>query len=103
MVINNLRRNLRVPSSERIALSWDETPGNPRFTFAKCLNISPEGISVRTDKPMPIRSYVSLRSEKLHLTGSASVKYCIRHNNWYQVGLEFTPGIKFNRAAAASA
>src|SRR4051812_34962002 len=103
MFVSNLRRNERVAVTERIALSWDDTPGQPRFSFAQCLNISPEGISIRSDKPMPVRAYVSLRSEKLHLTGTASVKYCIRKNNWYQVGLEFTPGVRFDKPTVAYA
>src|SRR3954454_18605970 len=99
MTTRNLRRNERIPSTERVAVSWDDPTGQSKFTFAVCLNISAEGISMRVERPLPIRSYVTLRSEKLKLAGSASVKYCVRRNNWYQVGVEFNPGVRFGNGA----
>jgi len=81
-------------------MGWDDPIGQPRFMFANSLNISTEGLSLRVHQPMPVRTYVTLRSEKLKLAGTATVKYCIRRNTWYQVGLELTPGRTFNNAPA---
>ena len=55
---------------------------------------------MRIDQPIAVRTYVTLRSEKLKLAGTATVKYCIRRNTWYHIGLEFTPGRVFNNASA---
>jgi hypothetical protein len=100
MNTKNLRRAQRTALEERIAVGWDDSNGNPKFVFARCLNVSTDGLSLRLDEPIQVRAYVSLRSEKLKISGSASVKYCIRRNSWYQIGLEFSPGTKSNRAPA---
>ena len=100
MVTKNLRRKERIPSRERVAIGWDDLIGQPRFMFANCQNISTDGLSVRIDQPIAVRTYVTIRSEKLKLAGTATVKHCIRRNSWYHVGLEFTPGRVFNNAPA---
>ena len=100
MTTKNMRRNERMPAQERVALAWDESGGQHKFVLASCLNISETGMSIRVESPLPVRTYVSLRSEKLKIAGNAAVKYCIRRNTWYQIGLEFNPGMKFNRAPA---
>ena len=100
MVTKNLRRNERMPSQERVAIGWDDLIGQPRFRFANCLNVSTDGLSVRVDEPIAVRTYVTLRSEKLKLAGTATVKYCIRRNSWYLIGLEFTADMVFNNAPA---
>lgn len=100
MVTKNLRRKERIPSQERVEIGWDDPIGQPRFMFANCLNVSTQGLSVRVHLPMPVRTYVTFRSEKLKLAGTATVKYCIRCNTWYRIGLEFIPGKAFNNAPA---
>ncbi len=100
MVTKNLRRNERIPSRERVAIRWDDLIGQPKFMLGNCLNISTDGLSVRIDQPIAVRTYVTVRSEKLKLAGTATVKYCIRRNAWYQIGLEFTPDRVFNNAPA---
>lgn len=100
MITKNLRRNERIPSLERVAIGWDDLIGQPRFMFGNSLNISTDGLSVRVDQAIALRTYVTIRSEKLKLAGTATVKYCIRRNSWYHVGLEFTPDMVFNNAPA---
>ncbi len=100
MVSKNLRRQERIPSHERVAIGWDDSVGQPRFVFANCLNITTGGLSLQVNQPLAVRTYVTLRSEKLKLAVTATVKYCVRRNSWYQVGFEFTPGRVFNNAPA---
>ena len=85
---------------ERVAIGWDDPIGHPRFVFANCMIVSTKGLSLRVNQPLAVRTYVTLRSEKLKLAATATVKYCIRRNTWYQVGLEFTLGRVFNNAPA---
>jgi hypothetical protein len=92
MMTKDLRRTERIPSQERVSVGWADSSGSPKFVLAKCLNISEEGISLRVAEPVPVRTYVTLRCEKLKIAEHASVKYCVRQNSWYQIGLEFTPG-----------
>ena len=102
MTIKNARRTERMPATDRVSIRWEDTLGESRFALVNCLNISKDGIAIRFREPMTVRSYVNVCSEKLKLSGSASVKYCIRRNAWYQIGLEFTSGLKFNEAPAYS-
>lgn len=90
MFTKELRGNDRTPSQESVALGWDDSAGQPKFVLANCLNVSVGGLSVRVNQPMPARTYVRLRSAKLNLAVTATVKYCIRSKSWYQIGLEFT-------------
>jgi hypothetical protein len=96
MMINNARRTERMLAKDQVTLSWEDNLGEPRFALVYCVNVSMHGIAIRFREPMTVRSYVRVRSEKLKLSGSASVKYCIRRNAWYQIGLEFTSGLKLN-------
>jgi hypothetical protein len=96
MMIKNARRAERMLAKDQVTLSWEDNLGEPRFALVYCLNISIHGIAIRFREPMTVRSYVRVRSEKLKVSDSASVKYCIRRNAWYQIGLEFTSGLKSN-------
>jgi len=90
MFIKDLRREDRAPSAESVTLSWDDSAGQAKFAIANCLNVSVGGISVRVNQAVPVRTSVRLRSAKLKLAVTATVKYCVRHNSWYRLGLEFT-------------
>jgi hypothetical protein len=96
-----LRRTGRMNFPDRVFLGWDGEDGEPRFTIARGVNISPTGISVRVNHSIPVRSYVSLRSESLNLSGNASVRYCIRRDGWYRLGLEFSSGIMLGKLNAS--
>jgi hypothetical protein len=97
MILKNARRRERMPAKDQVSIRWDNSAGQPRFALVNCLNISEDGISILVREPIIVRSYVSVKSEKLKLAGSASVKYCIRQKTSYQIGLEFTGGLKFNK------
>ncbi|MEO8130527.1 MAG: PilZ domain-containing protein [Bryobacteraceae bacterium] len=90
MYTKNLRLTERTASTESVALGWDDPGGQPKFVLANCVNFSDGGLSVRLNQPMVIRACVRLRSAKLKLAVTATVKYCVRRNSWYQVGFEFT-------------
>jgi hypothetical protein len=102
MTIKNSRRSERMPAKEQVSIRWENSVGQPRFALVNCLNISEDGISILFREPIPVRCYVSVSSEKLKLAGNAAVKYCIRQKTWFQIGLEFTGGLKFKKAPVFS-
>jgi len=91
----NLRRSERIPALCPVSISWDDGHGEPKFAIAKGRNICENGVSLRVNEPLPVRSYVSLHSESLQLSGTAAVRYCLRANGCYSVGLEFSGGMKY--------
>jgi hypothetical protein len=50
---------------------------------------------VKLTVPIEKLTYVTLRSKELGLSGRASVRYCIRRNGSYHVGLEFSEGLRY--------
>jgi hypothetical protein len=78
-----------------MSISWDDAHGQTKFAIAKGNNICENGVALRVNEPLPVRSYVLLHSESLHLSGTAAVRYCLRGNGCYSVGLEFSGGMKY--------
>jgi hypothetical protein len=89
----------RIESPQRVSISWDDKHGQAKFASARALNVSENGISLRLNEPLDVRSLLTLRSEGLKLAGSATVRYCIRRNGWHYVGLEFSGGMKYKNTA----
>jgi hypothetical protein len=86
----NLRRTERQPRLERLALSWADDSGNPSMAWGRCCDLSPDGMRVEVSDKLPVRAYVNFRSEDGKITGSGSVRYCVRTKMKNIVGLEFT-------------
>jgi len=74
---------------------WKDRDGNEKFTNAYTLDISESGMRVEVPEPLPERSYVIMRADKLALHGTASVRSCSRKGTKYVAGLEFSAGLKF--------
>ena len=101
MMRMNSRRFDRFPHNEAIRVCWHDRLGQVKYTNAKCINISEAGISVEVAEPIELQSYVSLKSDKLKLAGTAAVRYCRRNAGKYIIGMEFSAGLKCMNAAAA--
>ena len=70
-----LRRTERIEALHPISICWDDGHGEPKFAIAKGRNISENGVALRVNGPLPLRSFVSLHSESLQLSGTAAVRY----------------------------
>ncbi len=86
----NSRRIERTVLEQKVSLAWSDAEGHNKFIFAQCLDTSQHGISLRVAEPIAVGSYVAVRSETLSVAGRAAVKYCIRRNGWYRIGIEFS-------------
>ncbi len=99
--VMNSRRCERTPCGEKVRLGWEGPNGEPQFTLGQCLDISATGIAIKVKVPIAHRTYVTIRSEQIGLAGRASVRYCIRRNAAYHIGLEFSGGMKYVKRALA--
>ena len=98
-----MRRHGRTDVRALVQLMWKDRDGNEKFTNAYSLDVSESGMRAEVPEPVPERSYVIIRADKLALHGSASVRSCSRKGTKYVVGLEFSAGMKFKPKLAKAA
>lgn len=94
----NSRRFVRFSNNESIRVCWRDRLDQVKYSNAKCIDVSEQGISVELVEPVEVNSYVSLKSDKLKLAGTAAVRYCRRKAGKYIIGLEFSGGLKYSDA-----
>jgi len=88
----NRRRYRRIPWINPVRISWEERD-QPRFALAKCINISEFGIRLESPCPVQPGTRIMLASERIKLTGSATVRHMVRHGSKYLLGLQLTSAI----------
>jgi hypothetical protein len=91
----NLRRHDRTVVRTIVQITWKDRNGDDKFTNAHTIDVSESGMRIEVPEPLPERSYVTMRVDKLTLHGTASVRSCVRKGTKYVVGLEFSAGLKF--------
>jgi len=74
---------------ETVSVSWLDRQGAQKFYSTYSFDVSTRGLSVHVAEPIPIESYVALRSAKLKLIGRAVVRNSVRRNSGYRIGVEF--------------
>jgi hypothetical protein len=87
------RRHVRNPANGMIRLLWEDSNGRERVTNATIVNVSANGVKLRLDEKIPVRSYIACNDPVLGIAGRASVRYCIFSKGKYDVGLEFADGV----------
>ena len=89
----SMRRHNRWPSKGPVQVSWKDGRGKVKSLWAKCLDLSAEGVCLETNGPIPPRTAVNLHSAQYGDFGTASVRHCARMGVKYSVGLEFTSAL----------
>jgi|SRR5580692_8133758 hypothetical protein len=100
MTSKGTRRHERSEHADIVQVMWKDRDGGDKFANARTLDISELGMRIEIPEAVQERSFVSLRCDKLKLSGTASVRSCQRKGNKYQVGLEFSVGMKWKPPAA---
>ena len=95
------RRHPRILYAGPLDLSWEDASGPPKFTRAKCTDVSEGGLRLDMLVPVPLRTHVSLRAERLKLSGSATVRRVARSGSKYSVSVELSQPLR-NLASAIS-
>ncbi len=92
---SHLRRHERVSEPSSVEIIWADRNGEDRFQRVDTLDISDLGMQIVMTESLQERSYVTVRSEKLRVHGTASVRSCVRKGLKYRVGLEFSAGLRW--------
>jgi hypothetical protein len=90
MPASDVRKHRRIPYMGPIRLSWEDERGQPRFVQSKCVDISERGLRVEAPQPIPVRTCVMLRAERINLSGSATVRHSERYGAKYLLGIELS-------------
>jgi hypothetical protein len=95
------RRHRRHEASGLLQILWEDAAGQPKMSHGRIVNVSVEGVQVRLDEKIPVRTYVYCTDAKLGIRGRASVRYCNFSRGRYQIGLEFSGGSGWNEPSEA--
>ena len=68
------RQYHRIPYSGPARISWEDEHGLIRFAHAKCIDVSEGGLRIEMSESIPVRSQISLRADRINLSGSATVR-----------------------------
>jgi len=91
----DLRRQPRSPIRGLVDLHWYNGRGGIERRTGRCIEISPAGMRIELNRPLPVQSSVSLRSSGLQLVGDARVIHCRTVSFHYEIGLEFQGGLEW--------
>jgi hypothetical protein len=80
-----------------IRILWEDSYGSERVSNAMIVNVSANGVKLRLDEKISVRSYVACNDVSLGIVGRASVRYCIFSKGKYEIGLEFVSGSDFSK------
>ena len=84
------RQYRRVPYSGPARISWEDERGLTRFAHAKCIDVSEEGLRIETSEVIPVRSQISLRADRINLSGSATVRNIRGRGSKYILGVNLS-------------
>jgi hypothetical protein len=90
MPASDVRRHRRIPYIGPIRLSWEDERGQQKFVQSKCVDISESGLRVEAPQPIPLRTCLMLRAERINLSGAATVRHSQRYGSKYIIGIELS-------------
>lgn len=82
--------------ADLVHVRWNGGGGSPKRTVANLEDISLSGACIQMDRPIPIRTCVSISHGRSEFSGT--VRYCVFREIGYFVGVEFAPGSKWSPA-----
>jgi hypothetical protein len=91
------RQHHRVPYCGAARISWEDEHGLTKFAHAKCIDVSEGGLRIEVGEPIPVRSQISLRADRINLSGSATV----RNIGWR--GCKYILGLNLSQTQPAEA
>ncbi len=84
------RQHHRVQYFGPAHISWDDEQGITRFAHAKCVNVSEGGLRIEVGEPIPVRSQISLRADRIGFSGSATVRNIAWRGCKYVLGVNLS-------------
>jgi hypothetical protein len=89
------RAEIRMLCADMVEVSWSEPPGHKRKSIALLEDISPSGMCLQFEIPLPIGVRVDVNCPGDKLAGV--VRYCVYREIGYFVGIELEPSRKWSR------
>jgi hypothetical protein len=90
----DLRNDVRLDTEARVEVSVRAAEGHYLNLRVKCENLSDSGIQVIVPEPLEQQSFVTVRSSKLGIHASGSVRHCRRVARGYLVGIHLSSGTR---------
>ncbi len=82
------RRHRRLPYSGAVRVSWEDAARGTRFAMGKCIDVSESGLRLELPISIPPLTSILLSADRIHVSGSASVKHVARFGAKYLLGVE---------------
>ena len=89
------RAEIRMLCADMVEVCWSEPPGHKRKSTALLEDISPSGMCLQFEIPLPIGTRVTVHCPHDRLAGM--VRYCVYREIGYFVGVELEPPSKWSR------
>jgi hypothetical protein len=84
------RRHQRIPFDGSVRLAWEDEQGQIRYASGKCIDVSEVGLRIEVSEPVPLQTYVTLRADRINVSGMAVVKHVGRRSTRFILGLELS-------------
>ena len=81
--------------ADLVELHWTDNSGHSRQTISNLEDISPSGLCLQVDEPIPVYSVVRIRYPSGEYTGV--VRYCQFKKIGHFVGVQFETGCKWSK------
>jgi hypothetical protein len=85
----------RLLCADIVEVHWVDRAGRPRQSRAVLEDVSPSGLCLQFETPVPRDTRVRIVSRRAEFSGS--VRYCVHQAIGYFVGVKFDPGLKWAR------
>lgn len=95
MSSQNLRKSERKRLLSMVRVGWQDRWGHDKAAHTQSFDISETGLRFELPEAVGLRSYVTLRSDKLTLNTRASVRFCGKQGNKFIIGVEFAGGFRW--------
>ena len=96
-----VRKHRRYPIQGTMHLLWQDGSGREKLSVGKLVDVSVMGIRMRTDEPIPVRSYLICNDPRLGIRGRGSVRHCSYLRGKYEIGVEFNGGTGWHEPVEA--
>ncbi len=93
--MNGTRRNARNLCTDLLSIRWRDASGATRREFAALEDISPSGVCLYVEQPIPEDTVLTILYPRGRYEGR--VKYCKNHPAGHLIGIEFEAGYRWSR------
>jgi|SRR5579862_8721031 len=100
-MMKDARRHSRIPYTGPITISWDDGR-EVRYTRGRCIDVAEGGLRIEVPQSIPQGTAISLRAERIRISGAARVCHTTRYGARYLIGVQLGQGMESAALAALS-